>query len=99
MKSILCYGDSNTWGRNPDTHERYDCNTRWPKVTQQVLGEKYLVVEEGLVGRTTVYDDSEWADRNCRTFFPVALETHMPLDMVIIQLGTDATGAPRPGVV
>jgi lysophospholipase L1-like esterase len=89
MKSILCYGDSNTWGRNPETRERFDEETRWPRVAQRVLGDGYLVIEEGLVGRTTVYDDPEWEDRNGKTFLPVAMECHMPLDLMVIALGSN----------
>ncbi|MEM7143883.1 MAG: SGNH/GDSL hydrolase family protein [Verrucomicrobiota bacterium] len=89
MRSVLCYGDSNTWGRNPVTHGRYDEETRWPRVAQRLLGDGYLVVEEGLVGRTTVFDDPEWEDRNGKTFLPVAVETHMPVDLMFIGLGSN----------
>ncbi|MEM8955599.1 MAG: SGNH/GDSL hydrolase family protein [Verrucomicrobiota bacterium] len=89
MKSVLCYGDSNTWGRNPVTHGRYDAETRWPRVAQRLLGDGYLVVEDGLVGPTTVFDDSEWEDRNGKTFLPVAVETHMPVDLMLMGLGSN----------
>lgn len=57
MKVILCFGDSNTYGRDPVTKGRLDRKTRWPGVLQNTLGEKYYVIEEGLNGRTTVWDD------------------------------------------
>ena len=89
IRSILCYGDSNTWGRDPDTRGRFDPEVRWPCLVSKALGNKFLVIEEGLVGRTTVWDDPEWLNRNGKTYFPIALETHSPLDLVIIALGAN----------
>ena len=59
MKQILCYGDSNTWGADPaDDSQRFEWPVRWPGVLQRELGgEDFHVVEDGLGGRTTVYDD------------------------------------------
>ena len=57
LKTVLCYGDSNTWGYNPQTKERFPRNVRWPGVLRQELGEDYEIIEEGLNGRTTVWDD------------------------------------------
>lgn len=51
MKTILCYGDSNTWGWNPATEDRYARDERWPGVLRRELGEGYLVIEEGLNGQ------------------------------------------------
>ena len=56
--TILCYGDSNTWGYIPGTiRERYEPDVRWTGVAQKLLGSDYLLIEEGLNGRTTVYDN------------------------------------------
>jgi lysophospholipase L1-like esterase len=93
MRSVLCYGDSNTWGAatvsRPD--ERYGPSERWPGVLRGQLGVDWLVIEEGLGGRTTVSDDPvEWdPDRNGRTFLPPCLHSHKPLDVVAIMLGTN----------
>jgi len=57
MKTVLCYGDSNTWGYDPATQSRYPREVRWPRVLRKELGDGYLVIEEGLNGRTTVWDD------------------------------------------
>ena len=57
MKTVLCYGDSNTWGYSPIDGTRYARDVRWPGVLRNELGEGYLVIEEGLNGRTTVWDD------------------------------------------
>ncbi len=89
VQSILCYGDSNTWGRDPDTRGRFDTGIRWTCLVQKALGEKFLVIEEGLVGRTTVRDDPEWDNRNGKTFLPIVLETHSPLDIAIFALGAN----------
>ena len=63
-KRILCYGDSNTWGYKPVTGERYDEDERFTGVLARELGEDYRVVEEGLVGRTTVFSDRMEPERN-----------------------------------
>ena len=89
MKTVLCYGDSNTWGYNPSTGGRYARDERWPGVLRKELGEGYLVIEEGLNGRTTVWDDPIEGYKNGKEYLVPCLETHMPLDLVIILLGTN----------
>ena len=88
-KTILCYGDSNTWGWNPATEARYARHERWPGVFRQELGEGYLVIEEGLNGRTTVWDDPIEGYKNGKEYLIPCLETHKPIDLVIIMLGTN----------
>lgn len=59
MKTVLCFGDSNTYGYIPGSPgERYDSKTRWPKRLGALLGEGYEVVVEGLNGRTTAFGDN-----------------------------------------
>ena len=90
-KRILCYGDSNTWGYMP-TGGRYDDETRWPMRMQRLLGEEYTVIEEGLNGRTTVFDDPvEGGYKSGAAYLPVCLMSHSPLDAVIIMLGSNDT--------
>lgn len=90
MKRILCFGDSNTWGYVPATAgERYGWETRWPGVLQQELGSEYKVIEEALNGRTTVWDDPMSPGRNGSKHLPTVLETHTPIDLVIIALGVN----------
>lgn len=87
---ILCFGDSNTWGYIPGTQaERYDQSTRWPGVLQHKLGPDYQVVEEALNGRTTVWDDPMKPDRNGLQHLPILLESHTPIDLVILALGVN----------
>jgi lysophospholipase L1-like esterase len=89
MKTILCYGDSNTWGWNPHTLSRYGRNERWPGVLRNALGQNYWVIEEGQNGRTTVWDDPIEGHKNGLTYLPPCLDSHHPLDLVIIMLGSN----------
>jgi lysophospholipase L1-like esterase len=89
MKNILCYGDSNTWGYDAETKDRFPMHVRWTGILQQRLGEAYHVIEEGLNGRTTVWDDPIMGYKNGKEYLIPCLETHRPLDLVIIMLGTN----------
>ena len=89
MKTIVCFGDSNTWGYNPLTKERYGRDERWTGVLRNTLGAEYLVIEEGLNGRTTVWDDPIEEYKNGKEYLIPCLVTHKPLDLVIIMLGTN----------
>ena len=93
-KVILCYGDSNTYGQTPIEEPgefgRYDRHTRWPGVMSESLGEGFHVIEEGLSARTTVHTDAvEGEFRNGLAILPAILETNMPIDIVILMLGTN----------
>ena len=89
IKTVLCFGDSNTWGHNPADSERYARDVRWAGVLRRELGDGYLVIEEGLNGRTTVWDDPIEGYKNGRDYLIPCLGTHHPLDLVIIMLGTN----------
>ncbi len=89
MQTILCFGDSNTWGYDPSTRQRFDPSMRWTGVLQRELGDGYRVIEEGLNGRTTVWDDPLSSGRNGLTYLRPCLESHQPLDVVTIMLGTN----------
>jgi lysophospholipase L1-like esterase len=89
LRRILCYGDSNTWGYEPAAGERFPEGVRWPGVLQEMLGEGFRVVEEALNGRTTVHDDPIEEHRNGRTYLRPCLESHAPLDLVVIALGVN----------
>lgn len=89
MKRILCYGDSNTWGYDPATGTRLPENVRWTSVLQNELGPGHLVIEEGLNGRTTVWEDPIEGYKNGETYLYPCLESQRPLDLVIIMLGTN----------
>jgi len=89
---LMAFGDSNTHGTPPmpalGTLGRHPPGTRWPDVAARRLG--WTVLAEGLPGRTTVHDDPiEGAHRNGLTVLPALLESHRPLDVVAILLGTN----------
>lgn len=89
MKRILCYGDSNTWGYVAGSGARYPYNVRWTGVAQRELGNEYIILEEGLNGRTSVFDNpfSPW--RSGIDYLMPCLITHKPIDMVVVMLGTN----------
>lgn len=94
MINILCYGDSNTWGAKPRTVAseviRFGIEQRWTGVLQSQLGNGFRVIEEGLRGRTTIFDDPvEGEHKNgCRYLLP-CLESHQPVELVVLFLGTN----------
>jgi lysophospholipase L1-like esterase len=89
MFEILCFGDSNTWGYDPATQERFPGNVRWTGVLQEILGHAYRVIEEGLNGRTTVWEDPVEGDKMGRRHLLPCLESQAPLDLVVLLLGTN----------
>ena len=90
MKQILCFGDSNTYGLIPATKDRYDWNTRWTGILSKKIEKNgYRVVEEGLCGRTTIFEDATRKGRKGADLLPIILETHKPIDTVVLMLGTN----------
>lgn len=88
---VLCYGDSNTNGAKPDHTGRFEANERWTGLLQSHLGNNYYIIEEGLGGRTTDLDDHDpnKPNRNGLVYFKACVDSHMPLDNIIIMLGTN----------
>jgi lysophospholipase L1-like esterase len=89
VRTVLCYGDSNTWGFDPETQGRFPRDVRWPGRLQATLGDEWHVVEEGLNGRTTTLDSPLNPGRNGLDYLLPCLESHAPLDAVVIFLGTN----------
>lgn len=92
MYRILCYGDSNTWGYISGTdHKRYGENERWTKLLSKKLGNEFEVIEEGLNSRTLISNDTrpEKEGKNGYEYLLPCLDTHDPIDLVIIMLGTN----------
>ena len=90
MKTILCYGDSLTWGYDPATGKRIGHDKRWPGVLRNDLGDSYFVIEEGLNGRTTAWDDPlQGSYKNGMAYLIPCLASHKPVDLVILFLGTN----------
>jgi len=87
VRTVLCYGDSNTHGWRPDGGGRWPLDVRWTGVLAEELGPEWRVVEEGLNSRTTVHDDPLTPHRNGREYLVPCLASHAPLDAVTIFLG------------
>lgn len=90
-KHIVCFGDSNTHGYNGDSLGRFDENERWTCLLQNLLGDEFLVLEEGLSGRTTAFDDPLTEGLNSIPLINPILMTHEPVDLLVIMLGTNDT--------
>ncbi len=93
-RTILCYGDSNTWGYVPGpVKERFPPHSRWPGVISKLLRTRYRVIEAGLCARTTVFDDpiegAFGVNRNGLKMLGAVLASHSPVDLAIIMLGTN----------
>ena len=95
QKTVLCYGDSLTWGWIPVAEGaptlRYPYRDRWTGVMAAALGDAYHIIEEGLSARTTSLDDPNDPRLNGSAYLPAALASHLPLDLVIVMLGTNDT--------
>ncbi|KZM72609.1 hypothetical protein AWN90_27830 [Nocardia terpenica] len=89
--TVLCYGDSNTFGVLPDQSGRWPVDVRWTGLMQRRLGDGYDVLEEGLGSRTTDLDYSDRPGRNGRRYLLPCLASRRPLDIVVLMLGTNDT--------
>ena len=96
-KHIVCFGDSNTHGYCADPSDcadggnRFNEEERWTCLLQKALGEDYLVLEEGLGGRTTVFADPLHEGMDAVSVAYPLLMSHEPIDLLIIMLGTNDT--------
>lgn len=88
-KRILCYGDSNTWGYDAYTDGRFPESVRYTGQLASILGEEYTVIEEGLCGRTTVFEDPLNEGMSGLSYLYPCMMSHSPLDLLIVMLGTN----------
>jgi lysophospholipase L1-like esterase len=93
MRTVLLFGDSNTWGYVPGSlAERWPRDVRWAGRLASALSAEWEVIAEGLNGRTATLDSPTAEGRNGLTYFIPCLQSHMPLDAVVIYLGTNDVG-------
>lgn len=89
-KTIVCFGDSNTYGYDPTTGKHYSEKIRWTARLQDILGDDYKVIEEGQNGRTIANaDPAEWGTKCGMDYVLPMIESHMPVDLLIIMLGSN----------
>ena len=96
-RSVLLFGESNTHGTRPmpdlDFQGRFGREERWTGRLAKLLPD-WEVIAEGHPGRTTVHDDPvEGEHRNGLTVLPALLESHRPIDVVLVMLGTELASA------
>lgn len=90
-KHIVCFGDSNTHGYCAETGGRFSEKERWTCLLQELLGTEYLVLEEGLSGRTCCFPDPLYEGLNGLDSIYPCLMSHEPVDLLVIMLGTNDT--------
>lgn len=88
-KRVLCFGDSNTYGYDAVTDARFPEEIRWTGRLAARLGEDYTVIEEGLSGRTTVFEDPLNEGMSALSYVYPCMMSHGPLDYMVIMLGTN----------
>ena len=88
MKTIICFGDTNTWGVDPRTDTRLDFEKRWTGILTKELQNEYRVIEEGQAGRTILSDDPVEPYKNGYQYLMPCLDSHRPVDLLIVMLGT-----------
>jgi len=86
---VVCYGDSNTHGADGPSGRRHPRDVRWPGVVARELSGRAFVIEEGLNGRTTIWDEPFSPGRDGRAYLLPCLESHAPVAVVVIMLGTN----------
>ena len=89
-RTLVCFGDSNTWGYVPGSNgERFPRDVRWPTQLQRLLGDGWEVIAEGLNGRTATIERPDSEGRNGLPYLLPCLHSHAPVDLVVIFLGTN----------
>ena len=91
MYHILCFGDSNTYGYNGETQGRFGWDKRWTGILARSLGSEWLITEEGLNGRTSGFQEHGKKYRDPIPYLAPCILSHMPLDLIIVMLGTNDT--------
>lgn len=87
--NILFFGDSNTFGTNPTGGPRHSRDVRFTGVLQKELGDDFYIIEEGLGGRTTVFEDYVDEGKSGISYIAPCMKSHKPIDILVIMLGTN----------
>ena len=83
--NVVLYGDSNTYGLMPNGG-RYD--NRFSNILKKHYNNKINIYEEGLVGRTTIYDDRR-PNRKAIDDINLTLSKYGKIDLLVMMLGTN----------
>ena len=86
MYTVVCFGDTNTWGYDNRSGDRLPYDERWTGMLAKELGADFRVIEEGLPGRATTEDPVE-SGKNAREQIGPCLESHAPIDVFVMMLG------------
>ena len=90
LKTIVCFGDSNTWGHIPGSAgERYPRDVRWPARLATAFAGEAEVISEGLSGRNATLESPVAEGRNGLPYLVPCLRSHAPVDILVIFLGTN----------
>ena len=89
MKKIVCYGDSNTFGFNTADGSRFDEKTRWTCVLQNILGDEYKIINEGMCDRTGFVNNPKGSVYSAQQHFPEMLSQTGNIDILILAVGTN----------
>jgi len=89
VKTIVCFGDSNTWGADPAGSGRHPHGLRWPTVLGRELGSDFEIIAEGQRGRTTVWHDAIEGSKRGSDYLLPCLDSHSPVHLLVILLGTN----------
>jgi lysophospholipase L1-like esterase len=90
LKTIVCFGDSNTWGHIPGSDgRRYPRDIRWPARLATALAGEAEVISEGLSGRNATIESPAAEGRNGLPYLVPCLRSHAPVDVLVVFLGTN----------
>ena len=96
-RTVVLFGDSNTWGYMPGSGQRFPREVRWAVQLAEALGDGWEVIAEGLNGRTATVESPLAEGRNGLPYLLPCLQSHAPVDVLVIYLGTNDVN-PRYGL-
>jgi len=79
---ILCFGDSNTFGFNPENFKRYSENERWSGILKKYFSN-IVILEEGCNNRTCFSN----AQKELNSIKIIEKHLTQNIDLVILQIG------------